>query len=100
MNESPPDLQANPLSEATQCLAFHAALGFFPKQVYLWGSILEKKWLDTLVGARGFGSAGRAGLYLAVLGVLGWVGRGIWLWWARLGALGWVGQGCCECILI
>ena len=37
------------------------------KQVYLWGSILEKKWLDMLVGAlgrvgRGFGSAGRARL--------------------------------------
>ena len=40
---------------------------FFPKQVYLWGSILEKNRLDTLVGAlglvgRGFGPAGRAGL--------------------------------------
>ena len=39
---------------------------FFPKQVYLWGSILEKKRLDMLVGAlccigRGFGCAGRAG---------------------------------------
>ena len=38
---------------------------FSPKQVYLWGSILEKKRLDTLVGAlccvgRGFGCAGRA----------------------------------------
>ena len=67
---------------------------FFPKQVYLWGSILEKKRLDTLVGAlccvgRGFGCAGRAGLGwawdLAVLGALGWVGRGVWLWWG-LGA--------------
>ena len=99
---------------------------FFPKQVYPWGSILEKKRLDTLVGAlccvgRGFGCAGRAGLglawNLAVLGALGWVGRGIWLCWARwaglgvefgragraglgwswdlalLGALGWVGCG-------
>ena len=36
---------------------------FFPKQVYLWGSILEKKRLDTLVGAD-----------LALLGALGWVG--------------------------
>jgi len=40
---------------------------FFPKQVYLWGSILEKNRLDALVGAlglvgRGFGPAGRAGL--------------------------------------
>ena len=41
---------------------------------------------------RGFGSAGRAelcwGVGLAVLGVLGWVGRGIWLWWARWAGLG------------
>ena len=87
---------------------------FFPKQVYLWGSILEKKRLDTLVGAlccvgRGFGRAGRAGRFgsawrarlgwarnLAMLGVLGWVGRGVWLWWARwagLDALGWLGVG-------
>ena len=76
---------------------------FFPKQVYLWcsilylrGSILEKKRLDTLVGAlccvgRGFGSARRAGLGswdLAVLGALGWVGRGVWLWWAHWAGLG------------
>ena len=78
---------------------------FFPKQVYPWGSILEQKRLDTLVGSlccvgRGFGRVGRgmwpcwvgfgwarwagcAGLGwawgLAVLGVLGWVGRGVWL---------------------
>ena len=67
----------------------------FPKQVYLWGSILEKERLDTLVGAlccvgRGFGRAGRAApgwaWDLAVLGALGWVGRGVWLWW-------WVGHG-------
>ena len=58
---------------------------FFPKQVYLWGSILEKNTLDTLVGAlglvgRGFGPAGRAGL--------GWA----WCWacWAR-----WVGWAWC-----
>ena len=78
---------------------------FFPKQVYLWGSILEKNRLDALVGAlglvgRGFGWAGRAGLGwawgLAVLGALAglgvvlgvlWVGRGVWLCWARW--LGW-----------
>ena len=81
---------------------------FFPKQVYLWGSILEKNRLDTLVGAlglvgRGFGPPGRAGLGwawgLAVLGALaglgvgfgragraGWVGRGV-------GRAGWVGRG-------
>ena len=59
---------------------------FFPKQVYLWGSILEKNRLDTLVGAlglvgRGFGPAGRAGLPwlgwawgLAVLGALAGLG--------------------------
>ena len=87
--------------------------GFFPKQVYLWGSLLEKNRLDTLLGAlglvgRGFGPAGRAGLGwawgLAVLGALaglgvllgvgfgcawraGWVGRGVgrrvWPCWAR-----------------
>ena len=57
----------------------------------------KKKVLDTLLGAlccvgRGFGCAGRAGLgwawYLAVLGALGWVGRGVWLWWARWAGLG------------
>ena len=61
----------------------------FPKQVYLWGSILEKKWLDTLVGAlgrvgRGFGSdgsAGRAELWWGVgFGRAGRAGLG----WARL----------------
>ena len=52
----------------TQAVCFTLVLvRSFPKQVYLWGSILEKKWLDTLVGAlgrvgRGFGSAGRAEL--------------------------------------
>ena len=61
---------------------------FLPKQVYLWGSILEKKRLDTLVGAlccvgRGFGSARRAGL----------VGRGIWPRWARWAGLGVGGLG-------
>ena len=54
------------------------SISLFPKQVYLWGSILEKKRLDTLVGAlcyvgRGFGCAGRAGLVWAW--GLGWVGR-------------------------
>ena len=47
------------------------------------------------VGRR-FGCAGRAGpgwaWDLALLGALGWVGRGIWPCWARLG-LG-VGFGC------
>ena len=42
---------------------------FFPKQVYLWGSLLEKNRLDTLLGA------------------LGLVGRGFWLCWASW--LGW-----------
>ena len=74
---------------------------YFPKQVYLWGSLLEKNRLDTLLGAlglvgRGFGPAGRTGLGwawgLAVLGALAglgvlWVGRGVWLCWARW--LGW-----------
>ena len=72
---------------------------------YLWGSLLEKNRLDTLLGTlglvgRGFGPAGRAGLGwawgLAVLGALAglgvvlgvlWVGRGVWLCWARW--LGW-----------
>ena len=70
-------------------LVVFASQVFFPKQVYLWGSILEKNTLDTLVGAlglvgRGFGPAGRAGLGwawgLAVLGALacaGWVGCGV-----------------------
>ena len=74
----------------------------FPKQVYPWGSILEKKKLDTLVGAlgwvgRGFGcGGGRVGrglislsLVLCVfmmslcvsvclsMGVFGGVGRGL-----------------------
>ena len=28
------------------------------------------------------------GVGFGVLGVLGWVGRGIWLWWARWAGLG------------
>ena len=92
--------------------ANHTHFFFSPKQVYLWGSILEKNRLDALVGAlglvgRGFGCAGRAawgwawcwarwaglGVDLAVLGALRGVGRGvgraglgwawIWLCWAR-----------------
>ena len=71
---------------------------FFPKQVYLWGSILEKNRLDTLVGAlglvgRGFGRAGRAGWVgrgVGRAGRAGWVGRsvgrGVWARWAWLGA--------------
>ena len=85
---------------------------FPPNRFTPWGSILEQKRLDMLVGSlccvgRGFGRVGRgmwpcwarwaglgvgfgwarwagcAGLGwawgLAVLGVLGWVGRGVWL---------------------
>ena len=97
----------------------------FPKQVYLWGSLLEKNRLDTLLGAlglvgRGFGLAGRAGLgwawCWAVLGALAGLGVGFgcavgWAWcWAVLGALaglgvgfgcagraGWVGRGVWAC---
>ena len=61
----------------------------FPKQVYLWGSILEKNRLDTLVGAlglvgRGFGPAGRAGL--------GWAWGLAVLGFGRAGRAGWVGR--------
>ena len=87
---------------------------FFPKQVYLWGSILEKNRLDTLVGALGlvgariwpcwarwaglgvgFGSAGRAGMHWLgwawcwACWARGWVGRGV----GRAGRAGWVGRG-------
>ena len=75
---------------------------WFPKQVYLWGSLLEKNRLDTLLGAlglvgRGFGLAGRAGLGwawgLAVLGALAGLGMvlGV-LWVGRAGRAGWVGR--------
>ena len=99
----------HPMEATQQCLDVFVDWGwgefFFPKQVYLWGSLLEKNRLDTLLGAlglvgRGFGPAGRAGLGwawgLAVLGALAglgvvlgvlWVGRGVWLCWARW--LGW-----------
>ena len=76
--------------------SFLSVSRFFPKQVYLWGSILEKKRLDTLVGAlcyvgRGFGCAGRAGLGWAW--GLGWVGRRFgFLCMARWAGLG-VGFG-------
>ena len=40
---------------------------------------LRKNRLDTLVGL---------GADLAVLGALGWVGGGVWLWWARWAGLG------------
>ena len=79
---------------------------FFPKQVYLWGSLLEKNRLDTLLGAlglvgRGFGPAGRAGLGwawgLAVLGALAGLGvvlGVLWAWGlAVLGALAGLGVG-------
>ena len=93
---------------------------YFPKQVYLWGSLLEKNRLDTLLGAlglvgRGFGPSGRAGLGWAGFGSAGragWVGRGVgravgWAWglavlgalaglgvgFGRAGRAGWVGRG-------
>ena len=91
------------------------SLVFFPKQVYLWGSILEKNRLDTLVGAlglvgRGFGPAGRAGLSwawglavlgalaglgvgLAVLGALAGLGVVLGVGFGRAGRAGWVGRG-------
>lgn len=64
---------------------------FFPKQVYLWGSILENKRLDTLCWARcavlGVDLAGRAGLGWA-FGSSGRAGLG-WAWrLALVGALG------------
>ena len=60
-------------------LKIMSKMTFFPKQVYLWGSLLEKNRLDTLLGAlglvgRGFGCAGRAGL--------GWAWGARWLGWA------------------
>ena len=92
---------------------------FFPKQVYLWGSILEKNRLDTLVGAlglvgRGFGPAGRAGLPwlgwawgLAVLGALAGLGvvlgalagLGVVLGvgFGHAGRASWVGRGVWPC---
>ena len=49
---------------------------------------------------RGFGSARRAALGwawgLALVGVLGWVGRGVWLWWVCWAGLG-VGFGSGGC---
>ena len=86
--------------------AVSEAPSFFPKQVYLWGSLLEKNRLDTLLGAlglvgRGFGPAGRAGLGwgwgLAVLGALAGLGvvLGVLLGvgFGRAGRAGWVGRG-------
>ena len=79
---------------------------FFPKQVYLWGSILEKNRLDTLVGAlglvgRGFGPAGRAGLGwawgLVVLGALAGLGVVLSVGFGRAGRAGWVGRGVWPC---
>ena len=77
------------------CVFF--GLFVFPQTGLPVGFYLRKKRLDTLVGGlccvgRGFGRAGRAGpgwADLALLGALGWVGRGIW----PLDALGWVGRG-------
>ena len=84
----------------------------FPKQVYLWGSLLEKNRLDTLLGAlglvgRGFGPAGRAGLGWAwglavlgalaglgvVLGALAGLGVVLGVGFGRAGRAGWVGRG-------
>ena len=66
----------------------------FPKQVYLWGSILEKiDWTRCWARWAWLGPAGRAGLgwdgVLAPLaGLVGrGVGRGVWPCWARW--LGW-----------
>ena len=88
---------------------------FFPKQVYLWGSLLEKNRLDTLLGAlglvgRGFGPAGRAGLgwawglavpgalaglgvVLGVLGALAGLGVVLGVGFGPAGRAGWVGSG-------
>ena len=97
-------------AEVVLVLPYHST--FFPEQVYLWGSLLQKNRLDTLLGAlglvgRGFGPAGRASLGvwqcwarwlrgvgravgwawgLAVLGTLAGLGVG-WPCWARW--LGW-----------
>ena len=87
------------LSKLNICWCILPYVKYFPKQVYLWGSILEKNRLDTLVGAlglvgRGFGPAGRAGLGwawgLAVLG-FGHAGRAGWV--GRAGRAGWLGVG-------
>ena len=49
---------------------FWLLCGFFPKQVYLWGSILEKRdW------TRWWARCAVLGADLAVLGALGWAGR-------------------------
>ena len=72
----------------------------FPKQVYLWGSILEKiDW------TRWWARWAWLGADLALLGALGWVGMGCWPRWlgwlgvvlgvefGRAGRAGWVGRG-------
>ena len=63
-------------------------VSFFPKQVYLWGSYLRKIETGHAGGHAVLGWARD----LALLGALGWVGRGVWLWWARWAGLG-VGFG-------
>ena len=64
------------MRKSADCKEIKEIFVYFPKQVYLWGSILEKRdW--TRWWAR---SAG--------LGALGYVGRGVWLWWARRAGLG------------
>ena len=84
---------------------------YFPKQVYLWGSLLEKiDW------TRCWARWAWLGADLALLGALGWVGRGVWQCWARwlgwawcwaccglgvgfgcAGRTGWVGRGVWPC---
>ena len=61
----------------------------FPQQVYLWGSILEKK----IDWTRWWARWAWLGADLALLGALGWVGRGVWPCWglAVLGALAGLG---------
>ena len=94
------------------CLCFFLFVClFFPKQVYLWGSLLEKiDW------TRCWARWAWLGADLALLGALGWVGRGVWQCWARwlgwawcwaccglgvgfgcAGRAGWVGRGVWPC---
>ena len=59
----------------------------FPKQVYLWGSILEKRdW------TRWWARCAALGADLAVLGALGWAGLGV-----RFGRAGRAGLGWAAC---
>ena len=73
---------------------------FFPKQVYLWSSILEKRdwtrwWARCAVLGADLADAGRAGLGFA-LGVVCWAGVGR----AGLGmGLGCAGRASCLCMV-